>query len=203
MSGARSQAKLDAAFARGDIGADGQADSVSAAEKAKSEQQEAMLRGRTWLGREMLTWLLFRSNGTDVLAVLDDQPIQVTALGAMTLKSAFGEVSELKVKGNGAAYADVVRRALEAGLLVHALQLKLECGDAVFTLTLDAEFFDLKALALPKTSVDDEASKVEARLAQVYLCGQAIAAVMAKFAHVRAGPKWKAEVNAMREWMRA
>ncbi len=194
-------ARLDAAFGRGEVGADGQVDVVSPEEKEALSRQTAMLRGRTWLGREMLTWLLFRSNSTTPVCQCQGEDVTVTALGPVTLKSAFGDVSEVKVKGNGAAYSKTVRRSLSDGLLVHALQLKVECGETIYVLTLDAEFFDLKGLQLPKTALDDEASKLSLRLEQVQQVGEALESAMAVFAKLRAGKKWSSEVAEMREWM--
>ncbi len=56
----RERAREEAAFLRGDVGIDGQATDQKAdeAEVEKDKAREQLLRGRTYLGREMLTWLL-------------------------------------------------------------------------------------------------------------------------------------------------
>ena len=65
------QARSEAAFLRGDAGVDGvatDADGRDAAEVERDQAREQLLRGRTWLGRELLTWLLWRSEAGDPLA---------------------------------------------------------------------------------------------------------------------------------------
>ena len=56
----RENARKDAAFSKGAIGVDGGNTDVEERDEAELEKDKAreqMLRGRTWLGREFLTWL--------------------------------------------------------------------------------------------------------------------------------------------------
>ena len=63
----REQARVEAAFQRGDAGVDGlptEEERRDEAELEKDKAREQLLRGRTYLGREFLTWLLWRSEST-------------------------------------------------------------------------------------------------------------------------------------------
>ena len=84
--GKRQQAREEERFARGEIGVDGEAVEVEPdeTEVEKSKAAEQTLRGRTYLGREFLTWLLWRTNGGAGLA---------TELGSHALAYAFVEAT--------------------------------------------------------------------------------------------------------------
>ena len=63
MASSRKQATAESKFMRGQTGVDG-AKTEETADPVEAEQakaREALYRGRTWLGREALTWVLWRS----------------------------------------------------------------------------------------------------------------------------------------------
>ena len=69
--------KEERAFLRGEVGVDGAAveEEKDESQKKLAKAQEALLRGRTWLGRECLTWLLWKSESTDAVLHVDDLPV--------------------------------------------------------------------------------------------------------------------------------
>ena len=83
----RQTALAEARFMRGDTGVDGAATREVAdplvAEQAKA--REGLYRGRTWLGREALTWLLWRSESADDLLTVEGQPLKVLFTGKLML----------------------------------------------------------------------------------------------------------------------
>jgi hypothetical protein len=200
VSAAKSAAGVEAKFLRGELGIDGQSDAASAEEKAEGEAKAALLRGNTWLGREFLTWLLFRSNGSEGLCLVEGHPLVVAATGGITLRGSSHEVSELKAKGNGAAYAKTIRRALNEGLAVHILALKLEWNGLCFEVTLDAEFLDSRAVRLPTQAGEDEGTLLADRLERQKQLGELIAALVATFRAIRVEKSWSVEVEAMQRW---
>ena len=123
----REQARAEAAFLRGDAGVDGVAtdhDGRDAAEVERDQSREQLLRGRTWLGRELLTWLLWRSEAGEPLVEVEGAGLTVLFTGRITLRGLAGDVSELAARGVAAPYSAEVRRALDAGLLVHQARLR-------------------------------------------------------------------------------
>ena len=84
----REQARAEAAFVRGDIGVDGQAaeEQRDEAEVEKDQAREQLLRGRTYLGRELLTWLLWRSESGEPLVEHEGQPVTVLFVDRVVLK---------------------------------------------------------------------------------------------------------------------
>ncbi|MFL5261842.1 MAG: hypothetical protein ACJ79R_18940 [Anaeromyxobacteraceae bacterium] len=205
----RDEARAEAAFLRGDAGVDGvatQADDRDAAEVERDKAREELLRGRTWLGRELLTWLLWRSESGDPLVEVEGAGTAVLFTGRITLRGIAGDVTELTARGVDAPYAPQVRRALDAGLLVHQARLRFTHGagddEKVYEATLDAEHLAVRAAKLPEVVAEEDDDRVLERL---FLAGQLsrlVDALVAAFLEERAAPRWaKRTVPALKRWM--
>ncbi|MCU0699500.1 MAG: hypothetical protein MUC96_23585 [Myxococcaceae bacterium] len=203
--GARRQASEETKFLRGETGVDGAAtkEQVDPAEAEQAKAREALYRGRTWLGRECLTWILFRSNDTRPIATLDDEPISVLFNGRLTLRAAAGDITEVAVKGVNAPYAGLIRQAADQGLLVHSARLSFTWQERVYEVTLDAEHFDVRAGKTPELMKEEEAEKIAERLDHVAALGRLIDAVLRRFIEVRTSAQWKKSVvPELKAWMR-
>lgn len=202
--GARSKASPEAAFLRGETGVDGAAveETKDLAEVERGKAREAFLRGKAWLGRELLTWLLFRSESSEPLLKLDKQPVTVLFEGRLVLRGIAGEVVENTLRGAMAPYSPLVRRALERGLLVHGARLRLTHGEHSYEVTLDAEQFDIRSARLPELTAEEEDDRLRERLYLSEQIAGLVRALIERFLEVRAGPKWmKEEVPALKAWM--
>jgi hypothetical protein len=161
------------------------------------------MRGRTYLGRELLTWLLWRSEAAAALLDHEGTGLEVVFAGRITLRGLAGDVVELVARGETAPYAEQVRRALDAGLLVHQARLRLTHGEQVFEATLDAEFLDVRAAKLPELLTEEEDDRLIERLALSEQLSALVDALVASFLAVRASPSWRRKVvPAMKAWMR-
>ena len=201
---ARKAALAEARFMAGQTGVDG-ASGKTVADPEMVEQaraKEALYRGRAWLGREALCWLLMKSESSEALCKVEKLPLRVVFTGKVLLRAGSGEVTEVAAKGVSAAYATVVRFALERGLLVHGARLQLTHGEQTFEVTLDAERFDLRAAKLPALlSEGDEGEALTERLELVSRLGRLIDALISQFMQVRLGPGWKKTVvPELRAW---
>ena len=205
----RDEARAGAAFLRGDVGVDGAATDADERDVAEVERDKArgeLLRGRTWLGRELLTWLLWRSESGDPLVEVEGAGVVVLFTGRITLRGLAGDVIELTARGAQAPYAAQVRRALAAGLLVHQGRLRFTHGEGdgekVYEATLDAEHLDVRAAKLPELVAEEDDDRVLERL---FLAGQLsrfVDALVAAFLEERAGRGWgKRIVPALKRWM--
>jgi hypothetical protein len=205
----REAARAEAAFLRGDAGVDGaatDADERDVAEVERDKARDELLRGRTWLGRELLTWLLWRSESGDPLVEVEAAGLVVLFTGRITLRGLAGDVIELTARGAQAPYAAQVRRALDAGLLVHQARLRLTHGEGdaekVYEATIDAEHLDVRAAKLPELVAEEDDDRALERL---FLAGQLsrfVDALVAAFLDERAGRGWtKKTVPALKRWM--
>ena len=209
--GRREEARAEAAFLRGEVGVDGQSTrgeerDPEALERDKA--REGLLRGRTWLGREFLTWLLWRSEPGEPLLRGDELPsggsdaLTVLFAGRVVLRGLHGEVSELSAKGALAPYSEQVKRALDAGLLLHLARLRFTVGDRVWEATLDAEFLDVRSAKLPALLTEEEDDRISERLDLADQLSRMIDALVRSFLAVRASRRWKQDVvPAMKRWM--
>jgi hypothetical protein len=201
----REQARTEAAFLRGDAGVDGvatDADVRDDAEVERDKAREQLLRGRTYLGRELLTWLLWRSESGDPVVELDGAGLVVLFTGKVLLRGVAGDVTEVAARGAAAPYAAQVKRAMASGLLVHQGRLRLTHGERVFEVTLDAEHLDVRGAKLPELLTEEEDDRAAERLDLCELLGRMVDALVAGFLEVRGARTWtRSTVPALRAWM--
>jgi hypothetical protein len=205
--GRREQARAEADFLRGDTGVDGQAteqEQRDEAEVEKDQAREQLLRGRTYLGREFLTWLLWRSEAAEPLAQVEGQPLSVQFNGRLMLRGVVGDVTEMMVRGSMAPYAEQVRHALDKGLLVHSARLRLTHGERAFEVTLDAEYLDLRSAKLPELMSEEQDDQVTERLYLAEQLSDLVDALVQAFLTVRSGRTWSRQVvPALKKWMQS
>ena len=202
----REAARAEAAFLRGETGVDGAA-TEAAKDKAEVERgkaREQFLRGKAWLGRECLTWLLYRSESAEPLLNLNKEPVSVLLADKLVLRGIAGDVIETSVRGATAPYSPLVRQALDRGLLVHQARLHLAHGERNYQVTLDAEYFDCKSAKLPELETDDKDDRLAERLRLADELSLLVRSLVEVFLKLRASAKWaKEEVPALKKWMRA
>lgn len=198
--------RQDAAFARGDIGVDGEAveEARDLAEVERAKAREQFLEGKTWLGREFLTWLLWKSESAAPVIEFNGEAVHVLYGGQFTLKGIAGDVMELTAKGAEAAYSRVIRFALENGLLLHSAKLRLSLGDQKeFTFTLDAQMLDIRSAKLPDLLTDEEDDRIQERIFLTERLGEVVQKIFTAFLEIRSGPAWQSEVlPEILEWMK-
>ncbi|NVJ27878.1 MULTISPECIES: hypothetical protein [Myxococcus] len=201
----REQARADAAFARGDVGVDGAAteETKDVAEVERGQAREQLLRGRAYLGRELLTWMLWRSETGDALVELEGTGVNVLFMGRITLRGVAGDVTELSAKGTLAPYSEQVKHALDKGLLVAQARIRFTHGEKEYEATLDSEFLDVRAAKLPALMSEEEDDQLNERLFLTEQLSAMIDALVGDFLKIRVGKTWsKQVVPAMKEWMR-
>lgn len=204
MATKRHAAREEAAFLRGEVGLDGQATEAApdVGEQEQAQAREALLRGRTWLGRECLTWLLWKSESTEAVVEVEGRPVTAVFNGKLGLRAAGGDITEVTVKGVTAPYAALVKQALGRGLLVHAAKVQLTWGEAVFDVSLDAEFFDVRSAKLPGLLQEEEGERLTERLELATRASQLVDALVAAFVAARTSKAWLSKtVPALKEWM--
>ncbi|MBI2373001.1 MAG: hypothetical protein HYV07_03280 [Deltaproteobacteria bacterium] len=188
-------------FLRGQLGVDGAAIEAEA-DAGRGADKDALLRQRAYLGRELFTWLLYRSERGEPISELDGEGISVLLVGRTILRGIVGDASEIAAKGQMSAYASVVKKALVEGLLVHQTRLRIQLGEHVFEATVDAERFAFRSAELPELLAEEEEERVTERL---YLAEKLVAAFDAlweAFMALRTSADWnKKEVPAILEWL--
>jgi hypothetical protein len=204
--GKREQARIEAAFMKGDTGVDGGAteeDTRDEAEIERDKAREQLLRGRAYLGREFLTWLLWRSESGDALVDFEGTGLVVLYTGRCTLRGVNGDVTELMARGALAPYSEQVKHSMDRGLLVHQARWRLTHGEKVYEVTLDAEFLDIRAAKLPELMAEEEDDRLLERLYLTEQLSGMVDTLVQAFLVVRASRNWsKKVVPAMKSWMK-
>lgn len=204
--GRRERAREEAAFLRGDVGVDGQAtaqEQRDEAEVEKDKAREQLMRGQTWLGREFMTWLLWRSEEGAAITEQDGEGVVPLYVGRIILRGVHGEVVELAAKGTMAPYSMQVRRALDDGLLVHSGRVRFTRGERTWEATLDAEFLDVRSAKLPELLTEEEDDRLTERLDLTEQLSAMIDALVEAFLAIRASKTWSRDVvPTMKAWMR-
>ena len=193
------------AFMQGEVGVDGAAteEKKDAAEVEADKAREGLLRGRTWLGRECLTWLLWKSESTEPVVHVDGKPVTLVFNGKLNVRAGAGDVTEASVKGVTAPYSKLVKLALDKGLLVHGAKIQVTHGEQVYDFGLDAEFFDLRTMKLPALLTEGEEEQLTERLELTTRASVLADALVEAFVKERTGKQWQQKtVPALKEWMR-
>lgn len=191
-------------FLRGEIGVDGAAaeEEKDLAEVERGKAREQFLRGKAYLGREFLTWLLWSSESGEPLLSWDDEPLTVLLTDRLVLRGIAGDVVEMSVRGAMAPYSPIVRQALDRGLLIHSARMQFVHGERRYHLGLDAEHLDIKGAKLPALLSEEEDDKIRERLFLTDQLSGLLQALLEHFLRLRASKAWMAEVvPAMKEWM--
>lgn len=186
------------------IGADGAPVEAEAPDPELVDRERAVMAlvgNQTYLGREFLSWLLWRSNDGGPICDVDGEGLKVLFVGPLSLRGVAEEATELNVKGHLCGYARVTRTALARGLLVHSAQLRIEHGEQHFEVGLDASYLDVRAAKVPALLAKEEDERVAERLWLADRVASFVDALFAAFMAVRRSRGWSQKtVPAMRRW---
>lgn len=200
-----SQGTAETKFLRGDTGVDGQAteEARDASEVEAEKAKAGALSNGAYLGREFLTWLLWRSESGEPLVEVEGEPVSVLFSTRLIARAMVGQVTEVSAKGVLAPYSPVVRQVLASGLLVQQARLQLTVGERVFQFTIDAENLDVRSAKLPELLAEEESERVEERLYLTELLSTCIDVLARAFLQVRNNVAWsRREVPALSAWLR-
>lgn len=190
-------------MARKEVGVDGLdvEEEKDEAELEKDRAKEELVRNRTYLGRELLTWLLHKSESGDPLLKFEKEKVTVLFVGPIALRGIAGETTELVAKGTMSPYSDLVKQAIARGLLVHSARLRIQHGEKSYAVGLDAEHLDFRSVELPAVLSEEEDDKIAERMWLIEQLSRLIEAVLAHFLELRISDTWREkEVPALRKW---
>lgn len=199
------KAQKDAAFARGELGVDGASteEKKDQAEVELDKSRGELLRGKTWLGRELLTWLLWKSEAAEPVIEFGGEGLEVLFTSRITLRGIHGEATEIAAKGALSPYSEVVRFAIDRGLLVHQARLRFTVGERTWEATLDAEHLDVRSAKLPELLTEEEDDRLTERLDLTEQLSAMIDALVDAFLEVRTTRRWaQTVVPGMKAWAR-
>ena len=155
-----------------------------------------------FLGREFLTWLLFRVDLGEGVFGQGKESFQVAFLDRVRLGALAGEVTDATLKGRGAAHGVETRAAIGAGRTLREAELRITRGDREWRLTLCSDTLDLRGVKVPALLTEEEDDRFLERIALLEEVDAMVQAAFAEFIHDRLRPAWRRQVlPAMRTWL--
>jgi hypothetical protein len=158
-----------------------------------------------FLGREFLTWLLWRADRGEASFASDEGDFTLAFGGRTRLLGVGADVTDAVLKGRSPAHGVEVRAGLGAGRTLREAELRLTRGDREFRFTIIAETLDLKGVKLPARLDDDgdaETDRLNERLLLLDELEKAISVAYLQFVKDRTRPVWdRSVVPALRSWV--
>lgn len=162
----------------------------------------------SFLGREFLTWLWFKSEERDgTIMVPDVGDIEIVFVRKLILESGEGEYSETVACKGIHSDLNEGKAALRKGKKIKEARIKLGIESDECEFTFKADNFQFQTMKLPATlNMDEEEKDKEGRiLERIYLTETAIGMMeklFSLFLNKRLSPAWNSEeVTKIKKWM--
>lgn len=170
----------------------------------------ALVQAKRFLGREFLTWLVYRAEETGGLFDAPDGPVEVHLGDRLVLAGAEDDRARLTIVGAGDVRAEI-GAGLRRGKVIDRARLTIRRGERQWELTLDGGVLDVGALRCPPLGDRDRGVHADPRaafendlflrLADIEEALGVLDALFAEFARLRVSETWPREiVPALRGW---
>jgi hypothetical protein len=168
--------------------------------KVKEDEDETQ--DHAFLGREFLTWLLWRADRGEATFSAEDGDFAVAFGGRARLQGMGSDVTDAVLKGRSPAHGIEVRAGLGAGRTLREAELRLTRGEREFRFSLLAETLDLKSVKLPARLTDEDDDRLTERMTLLEELEKAIQVMYLDFIKERIRPVWtRSVVPALRSWV--
>lgn len=155
-----------------------------------------------FLGREFMTWLLWRAARGEATFEDDGGEFGVGFGGKLRLTGAAGDVTDAVLKGRSPGMSVELAASLGAGRTVREAELSIARGDREFRFTLVAETLDWKGVKLPSRLKDQGDDRLGERTALLDELESAVGAAFQAFVKERTRPMWqRSVVPELRTWL--
>jgi hypothetical protein len=155
-----------------------------------------------FLGREFLTWLLFRADIGEAVFGKGQDSFQIAFAAKVRIGALAGDVTDATLKGRGAAHGIEIKAGIGAGRTLREAELRLTRGDREWYLTLIADSLDLRGVKIPALLTEEDDDRFLERITLIEEADAMIQAAFADFIHDRLRPAWRRQVlPAIRTWL--
>ncbi len=167
----------------------------------REKRGEEALQDHAFLGREFLTWLLWRAERGE--ATFGEEDAFSFAFGGRArLQGLQGDVNDAVLKGPSPAMSIEARGGIGAGRTVREAELRLSRGEREWRFTLMADTFDLRGVKLPALLTEEEDDRFLERISLLEELDGLIKDAFAEFLRDRLRPVWtRSVIPALRDWV--
>jgi hypothetical protein len=164
----------------------------------KVQQQGEELDDLAFLGREFLTWLVYKADRGE--STFDD--VAFVFGGKARLQGLTGDLADAVLKGRAPALGIETRAALGAGRTVREAELRVTQGEREFRFTLVADTLDLRAVKLPALLKEEDDDRLLERISLLEELDGFVKQAYQEFLRERTRPVWtRTVIPAMRGWL--
>lgn len=166
------------------------------------EELHFLQNNRSFLGREFLTWLWFKSES-------QNNKLTIGKLGTfhffiddkIVLSSTSGSVLENSLKGGSPAYASEAGMALSTGKLVHEAKFILQDSERQWSFSVMANDLSIRGIRLPPVVESDSQSHISKRIIYAQFVTDVIDELFKEFMNIRTSSNFSEELLNIRKWM--
>ena len=160
------------------------------------------LRRTQFLGREFLTWLLFKSYRNDGLIALGDDNVEVYFERAVTLDGDNPAREMATIKVDEPTQSEEVRLSLKLGKKVSRARISIVIEGKEYVTTIDSATLGLKSLRLPDVKDMDFAEIMEETANLTDAVEDVIQGLFVTFVKMRLDEtEWSHEAEAISHWI--
>lgn len=162
-----------------------------------------LIQQKSFLGREFLTWLWYRSERDKQIGLHGGKPVVVEILGPILLDAQYGDARASALKGESPATSPEARTALIEGKKLRRTRLRLERDGVEWVVTLDGETFNFTGLAIPNPGRMPFEDLLTMRSEMMFEFDRTLAALYEEFLHLRLNAKnWSKEIKTIHAWVK-
>ena len=162
-----------------------------------------LIQQKSFLGKEFLTWLWFRSERDGTVEPARAKPITIEILGPILLDAQYGDARASMLKGDSPATAPEARTALLEGKKLTKAKMKWAREDAEWIFTLDGENFNVSSLNVPNPGRLPFEDSMTLRLEMVLEFERVLEQLWEMFLELRLnGKAWPGEVRQIQQWVK-
>jgi hypothetical protein len=167
-----------------------------------AEHAEDDVQDYAFLGREFMTWLLWRVSRGEVGFEDDGGAFSIGFGGKLRMTGPAGDVTDAVLKGRSPGASVELAAGLGAGRTVREAELSIARGDREFRLTLVAETLDWRSVKLPSRLKNEGDDRLGERTALLDELESAVGAAFQAFVKERTRPVWgRSVIPEMRTWL--
>ena len=159
---------------------------------------------RSFLGREFLTWLWFRTETGEGLFEPEHNGTVTVAMDRLIhLECSYDLTGTATIRTDVPASSPEARAALRIGKVPSKMGLLIGTAAEEWTLTLDGPRYTVSGLRVPRAEEDDPRANLECRFGQIGELGAVLDRLFGLFLRCRLQNGWSKDFAMMCRWARA
>ena len=161
-----------------------------------------LIQQKSFLGKEFLTWLWFRSERGPNFELKNGRMAEVELMAPIVLSAQYGDARSSALRGDSPATSPEARTALLEGKKLERARIKIACEGVEWIAGLDGEKLSIAGLNMPRAGQLPVEEQLRMRVEFLLDYEAILAELFAGFLELRLDPKaWKGELKRVQAWV--